>query len=97
LSSRRERSADEISPAPHAASAACISAFARRFEYLARNTKKVAGMALENDLNKHGRDGWEAVCVAQDYLIFKRGSRGLKPSWCGPGDASTTASGPHPA
>ncbi len=44
----------------------------RRFEYRARNLKKVVGPALERDLNKFGADGWEAVCVAEDYLVFKR-------------------------
>jgi hypothetical protein len=44
----------------------------QRFEYLARNLDKVAGMALEDDLNKHGAMGWEAVCEAKGYLVFKR-------------------------
>lgn len=44
----------------------------QRWEYLARNLKKVAGMALENDFNKHGQDGWEFVAVADGYAIFKR-------------------------
>ena len=43
-----------------------------KWEYLARNLKKVAGMAMENDFNKHGQEGWEFVAVAQDYAIFKR-------------------------
>jgi hypothetical protein len=28
-----------------------------RWEYLARNLQKVAGMALEDDFNKHGEKG----------------------------------------
>ena len=28
-----------------------------KWEYLARNLKKVAGMAMENDFNKHGQEG----------------------------------------
>ena len=43
-----------------------------QWEYVARNLDKVAGMALEDDLNKHGRKGWEFVAVAKDYAIFKR-------------------------
>jgi hypothetical protein len=43
-----------------------------RWEYLARNLGKVAGMALENDFNEHGEKGWEFVAVAKDYAIFKR-------------------------
>jgi hypothetical protein len=43
-----------------------------QWEYLARNLDKVAGMALEDDFNKHGRKGWEFVAVAKDYAIFKR-------------------------
>jgi hypothetical protein len=39
---------------------------------VARNLDKVAGMALEDDFNKHGRKGWEFVAVAKDYAIFKR-------------------------
>jgi hypothetical protein len=42
------------------------------WEYLARNLQKVAGMALEDDFNKHGEKGWEFVAVARDYAIFKR-------------------------
>ena len=42
------------------------------WEYKARNLGKVAGMALEDDFNKFGRDGWEFVAVAKDYAIFKR-------------------------
>lgn len=45
---------------------------ATQWEYLARNLKKVAGMALENDFNKHGEQGWEFVAVADGYAIFKR-------------------------
>jgi hypothetical protein len=43
-----------------------------RWEYLARNLDKVAGMGLENDFNRHGRDGWEFVAVAKGYAVFKR-------------------------
>jgi hypothetical protein len=43
-----------------------------QWEYVARNLDKVAGMALEDDFNKHGRKGWEFVAVAKDYAIFKR-------------------------
>lgn len=42
------------------------------WEYLARNLKKVAGMMLEGDFNKLGREGWEFVAVADSYAIFKR-------------------------
>jgi hypothetical protein len=41
-------------------------------EYLARNLDKVAGVALEDDFNKHGDKGWEFVAVAKDYAVFKR-------------------------
>jgi hypothetical protein len=44
----------------------------QRWEYLARNLDKVAGMALEDDFNKHGEKGWEFVAVAKDYAVFKR-------------------------
>ncbi|MGH2802398.1 MAG: hypothetical protein ACRDL4_05030 [Thermoleophilaceae bacterium] len=44
----------------------------QQWEYLARNLDKVAGMALEDDFNRHGRKGWEFVAVAKDYAIFKR-------------------------
>ncbi|MGH9320286.1 MAG: hypothetical protein ACRD3V_10425 [Vicinamibacteria bacterium] len=43
-----------------------------QWEYLARNLKKVPGMALEDDFNSHGKKGWEFVAVASDYAIFKR-------------------------
>lgn len=43
-----------------------------RWEYLARNLQKVAGMALEDDFDKHGEKRWEFVAVAKDYAIFKR-------------------------
>jgi hypothetical protein len=43
-----------------------------QWEYLARNLDKVAGMALEDDFNKHGRKGWEFIAVAKDFAIFKR-------------------------
>ena len=43
-----------------------------RWKYPARNLQKVAGMALEDDFNKHGETGWEFVAVAKDYAIFKR-------------------------
>jgi hypothetical protein len=48
------------------------TATATVWEYLARNLKKVAGMALENDFNKLGAQGWEFVAVADGYAIFKR-------------------------
>ena len=44
----------------------------QQWEYLARNLKKVPGMALESDFNKHGAEGWEFVAVADGYAIFKR-------------------------
>ena len=44
----------------------------QQFEYVARNLKKIIGPGLERDLNKHGREGWEAVCVADGYIVFKR-------------------------
>lgn len=43
-----------------------------QWEYLARNLDRVAGIALEDDFNKHGRKGWELVAVAKDYAVFKR-------------------------
>ena len=43
-----------------------------RWEYRARNLKKVAGHETERDFNEHGAAGWEFVAVAQDYAIFKR-------------------------
>jgi hypothetical protein len=43
-----------------------------QWEYVARNLDKDAGMALEDDFNKHGRKGWEFVAVTKDYAIFKR-------------------------
>lgn len=45
---------------------------AQQWEYLARNLNKVAGMALEDDFNRHGAKGWEFVAVADGYAIFKR-------------------------
>jgi len=36
---------------------------AEHWEYLARNLKKVAGPALENDFNKLGAEGWDFVAV----------------------------------
>lgn len=44
----------------------------QRWEYRARNLKKVAGMAMENDFNEHGAAGWEFCAVADGYAIFKR-------------------------
>ena len=44
----------------------------RRWEYRARNLKKVAGMSLESDFNEHGAAGWEFCAVADGYAIFKR-------------------------
>ena len=43
-----------------------------RWEYLARNLKKIVGPGLEHDFNKLGAEGWEFVAVAKDYAIFKR-------------------------
>jgi hypothetical protein len=43
-----------------------------RWQYRARNLKKVPGMALEADFNEHGAAGWEFVAVAENYAIFKR-------------------------
>ena len=42
------------------------------WEYRARNLGKVAGVALENDFNSFGQEGWELVTVAKDYAVFKR-------------------------
>ena len=44
----------------------------QRWEYRARNLKKVAGISLENDFNEHGAAGWEFCAVADGYAIFKR-------------------------
>jgi len=43
-----------------------------QWEYKARNLDKVPGLALEDDFNKFGREGWEFVAVAKDYAVFKR-------------------------
>lgn len=43
-----------------------------KWEYRARNLKKVPGMGLERDFNDHGAAGWEFVAVAEGYAIFKR-------------------------
>jgi hypothetical protein len=47
-----------------------------QWEYLARNLNKVPGMAIENDFNKHGKEGWEFVGITGEkkdhYAIFKR-------------------------
>jgi hypothetical protein len=43
-----------------------------QYEYLARNLKKVAGMMIEKDFNKHGAEGWKFVAVADEYAIFIR-------------------------
>ena len=43
-----------------------------RWEYRARNLKKVAGLSLERDFNEHGAAGWEFQAVADGYAIFKR-------------------------
>jgi hypothetical protein len=47
-----------------------------RWEYKARNLNKVPGMAIENDFNKLGREGWEFVAITGEkkdhYAIFKR-------------------------
>lgn len=44
----------------------------QRWEYRARNLKKVAGMSMEQDFNEHGAAGWEFVAAADGYAIFKR-------------------------
>jgi len=54
---------------------------AERWEYLARNLKKVAGPALENDFNKLG----DFAAVAKDYAIFKHRARGSEPELPVPG------------
>jgi hypothetical protein len=41
----------------------------QQWEYLARNLDKVAGMVVEDDFNKRGRDGWEFVAEAKGWLI----------------------------
>lgn len=43
-----------------------------KWEYRARNLKKVAGMSMERDFNEHGAAGWEFCAVADGYAIFKR-------------------------
>jgi hypothetical protein len=43
-----------------------------KWEYLARNLKKIIGPGMESDFNKLGREGWEFVAVAKDYAVFKR-------------------------
>lgn len=43
-----------------------------KWEYKARNLKKVAGPMIETDFNRLGDDGWEFVAVADGYAIFKR-------------------------
>lgn len=43
-----------------------------RWEYRARNLKKVAGMVMEADFNKHGAAGWELVAAVDGYALFKR-------------------------
>lgn len=49
----------------------------QRWEYRARNLKKVAGMGMERDFNEHGAAGWEFCAVADGYAIFKRPTKGL--------------------
>jgi len=44
----------------------------QRWEYRARNLKKVPGMGIEADFNEHGGAGWEFCAVADGYAIFKR-------------------------
>lgn len=44
----------------------------QRWEYRARNLKKVPGMGMEADFNEHGAAGWEFCAVAEGYAIFKR-------------------------
>jgi hypothetical protein len=43
-----------------------------RWEYRARNLKKVPGMGIEADFNEHGAAGWEFCAVADGYAIYKR-------------------------
>jgi hypothetical protein len=43
-----------------------------KWEYLARNLKKIIGPRMESDFTKLGREGWEFVAVAKNYAIFKR-------------------------
>jgi hypothetical protein len=43
-----------------------------KYEYLARNMKKVIGPGMEGDFNKFGQEGWEFVAMAEGYAIFKR-------------------------
>jgi hypothetical protein len=50
----------------------------QRWEYRARNLKKVAGMGLESDFNEHGAAGWELVAEVDGYAIFKRPVVGLE-------------------
>lgn len=63
-------SARQSSPRPSTE----VGAYAgERWEYRARNLKKVMGVNLERDLNEHGAAGWEFVAMAHDhYAIFKR-------------------------
>jgi hypothetical protein len=42
-----------------------------RWEYRARNMKKVIGPGMEGDFNKAGEEGWEFVAMAEGYAIFQ--------------------------
>lgn len=47
----------------------------QKWEYRARNLKKVMGSMIERDFNEHGAAGWEFCSVAEGYAIFKRPRR----------------------
>jgi hypothetical protein len=63
---------------PQAASGSTRRMTVTQWEYLARNLEKVPGMAVENDFNQHGAEGWEFVATVKGggksdgYAIFKR-------------------------
>lgn len=44
----------------------------QRWEYRARNLKKVPGPGMESDFNEHGAAGWELVAAVDGYAVFKR-------------------------
>lgn len=44
----------------------------QRWQYRARNLKKVLGSGMEADFNEHGAAGWELVAAVDGYAIFKR-------------------------
>ena len=43
-----------------------------RWEYMARNLKKMSGKALDKDLKELGGDGWELAGLTDGRAIFKR-------------------------